>query len=491
MRPPASLLTIAVLSGLIAAPAAGAEPTARHLTLLHVNDVYEIAPGRGGRGGFGPLARMIAEREPALVTFGGDLLSPSVLSSLTQGAHMIALMNAIGTDVAVPGNHEFDFGPAVFARRAGDSAFPWLAANMTGVAPVSARTIRDAAGIKVGIFGLITPETATSSSPGGGVSFSDPVAAAREQVAALRAEGAEVIVALTHLPLPQDMEVAAVPGIDVVLGGHDHEPWSHHDGDTLILKAGTNAEFLGVVDLAVDRGERTTTVTPAWSLLPVRGASLPQVAEQVAGYQAALDAEMASPLATTRTPLDSRRANVRGQEAAIGNLITDAMRAATGADAAITNGGGIRGNRTYEAGARLTRGDVLTELPFGNVVEVLDLSGADLRAALEHGLSAIAEEGGRFPQVSGLAVTFDPAAPAGNRVRTVMVGGAPLEAGATYAVAVNDYIGGGGDGYAMLADAPRRLSAEAGPLLATVVMEYLKAATSVAPAPEGRITAQP
>lgn len=482
------LVSLTAAAVLLALPAA-ADAETRQVRLLHVNDVYEIGPDRDGLGGFGPLARLIAEHEPALVTFGGDLISPSVLSSLTRGAHMVSLMNAVGTDVAVVGNHEFDFGPEVFAERLDESAFPWLAANLTGVAGVKAREIREVGGVTVGLFGVVTPETATLSSPGAGVGFSDPLAAAKEQAAALRAEGAEVVVALTHLTLEEDLAVGRIGGIDVVLGGHDHEPWAHHDGDTLILKAGYNARFLAVVDLAVETGGKQPQVTAGWSMVPVSAAADPAVAAKVASFQQELDGALAAPLATLAAELDSRRSTVRGREAAIGTLIADAMRAATGADVALTNGGGIRGDRTYAAGSTLTRGDVLAELPFGNVVEVVRLTGAQLRAALEHGVSAVEQGAGRFPQVSGLRLTYDPAAQPGARVGAVTVGQAPLDPAATYTVAVNDYIGRGGDGYAVLVRAPRTVSAEGGRLLSTVVMDALAAAGTVAPATDGRITA--
>ncbi|MCA1940235.1 MAG: metallophosphoesterase, partial [Caenispirillum bisanense] len=307
------LVSLTAAAVLLAAPTT-ADAETRQARLLHVNDVYEITPDRDGLGGFGPLARLIAEREPALVTFGGDLISPSVLSSLTRGAHMVSLMNAVGTDAAVVGNHEFDFGPDVFAERLGESAFPWLAANMTGVAGVKGREILVVGGLKVGLFGVVTPETATLSSPGAGIGFSDPLASAKEQAAALRAEGAEVVVALTHLTLEEDLAVGRIGGIDVVLGGHDHEPWAHHDGDTLILKAGYNARFLAVVDLTVETGGKQPVVTAGWSMVPVTGPADPAVAAKVAAFQQELDGALAAPLATLAAELDSRRSTVRGRE---------------------------------------------------------------------------------------------------------------------------------------------------------------------------------
>ena len=141
---------------------------------------------------------------------------------------------------------------------------------------------------------------------------------------------------------------------------------------------------------------------------------------------------------------------MRTGETNFGDLLADALRAATGADVALTNGGGIRGDTTYPAGTELTRKDILTELPFGNVTVLAEVTGTDLLAALENGVSQVEDTAGRFPQVSGLGFTYDPAAPAGSRIVEVTVGGAPLDPARTYRLATNDYLLGGGDGYASL-----------------------------------------
>jgi 2',3'-cyclic-nucleotide 2'-phosphodiesterase (5'-nucleotidase family) len=185
-----------------------------------------------------------------------------------------------------------------------------------------------------------------------------------------------------------------------------------------------------------------------------------------------------------------RRTTVRLKESAVGNLIADAIRDATKADVAITNGGGIRGDRTYAAGTTLTRKDVLTELPFGNVTVTMDITGADLRAALEEGVSLVEDVAGRFPHVSGMSFTFDARRPRGNRVLQVTIGGKPLDPAAIYRVATNEYMMAGGDGYASLKKGRPVLDASGGPLMANVVMDYIAARGSVTPAVEGRIVEQ-
>ena len=150
---------------------------------------------------------------------------------------------------------------------------------------------------------------------------------------------------------------------------------------------------------------------------------------------------MTVPLATTAVELDSRTATVRAREAAIGNLFADAMRATTRADAAMLNGGGIRAGKVYAPGTAITRRDVLAELPFGNHLVTLDIKGRDLRLAIENGLSRLPGAAGRFPQVSGMKIEFDPQQPAGGRVLAITVGGAPLDADKTYRIAVQRFHG--------------------------------------------------
>jgi 5'-nucleotidase/UDP-sugar diphosphatase len=224
----------------------------------------------------------------------------------------------------------------------------------------------------------------------------------------------------------------------------------------------------------------TATVTPD-----------PEVAAIVAGFQQELDRQMNVPLTITAVALDSRNATVRGREAAIGNLIADAMRERARADVAIMNGGGIRASKVYEAGTAITRRDVQAELPFGNHLVTLNIKGSELRLAIENGLSRLPAAAGRFPQVSGMTIAFDPQQPAGSRVLTIAVGTAPLDPNKFYRVAVNDFMARGGDGYSTFAAVDPLLPIEDTPLLSDEVMIYLRdLGGSVQSRVEGRITAK-
>ncbi|GEO80794.1 multifunctional 2',3'-cyclic-nucleotide 2'-phosphodiesterase/5'-nucleotidase/3'-nucleotidase [Pararhodospirillum oryzae] len=503
-------LTVAgalLLAGTMLFPAlAGAADLRAPVTvrLLHVNDVYEVAPDRQGLGGLAELKTLVGtERarsgaDQVLVTFGGDLLSPSLLSSLDQGAHMLVALNEVGVDVAVPGNHEFDFGAGVAARLLGGSPFPWLLANaqdptgapFAGLAPTMLKTVGP---YRVGFLGVLTPDTETLSSPGAGITFQPVEERARAAVQALKAQGADVIIALTHQDMADDRKLAdALPEVDVILGGHDHEILVWGDDGRLIVKAGSDARTLAAVDLRVSEHEGkegpVLDLVPALRLIPNQGQTPdPALAQRIQGWEKALDDSLGQPLGVSVKPLDSRRAVVRGEESTVGDLIADALRTGTRADVALTNGGGIRGDKLYEAGTTLTLRDVVTELPFGNVAVVLTLSGADLRAALEHGFSGVENGAGRFPQVSGMSVTWTPDRPPGQRVLAVTVNGQPLQDGRAYLVATNDFIANGGDGYDILVRAPRLVDASAARLMTTLVGEYIKAQGTVDLAPEGRL----
>ncbi|MGB1026419.1 MAG: bifunctional metallophosphatase/5'-nucleotidase, partial [Rhodospirillaceae bacterium] len=482
----------------------GTPPPAVTLRILHINDVNEISADRSGFGGFASLKTLIDQHsqgvDEVLVTFGGDLISPSLLSSINQGEHMIAFMNAIGTDLAVPGNHEYDFGAAVFEQRRAESDFAWLGTNIRAVdgseIPTLTQTTMISVGpYQIGAFGLVTPDTEELSRPDSGHFFQEPIDVAETVVPALRADGADVVIALTHLATAQDLVLAReVEGIDLVLGGHEHTPTTIYTHDTLVHKSGSSARYLGVIDLTIATVGETpedwaVEVTPSWQMVVNRGVVKdPEIKALKAKYKAVLDKELAEEIGRTEVVLDSRHDTVRLRESNFANLMADAIKAETAADIAIINGGGIRGNSFLEAGSPLTRQDILAELPFGDVVVLLQAPGAAILAALENGFSQIEDSAGRFPQVSeGVEVVYDPTQSPGLRVVSVTIRGEAIDPAKTYRLATNDYLAKGGDGYRTFADLPQLIDATSARLMATIVMDHIKAAETVAPEVEGRL----
>jgi 5'-nucleotidase/UDP-sugar diphosphatase len=485
----------------VSCAAASADTQHTTLTLLAINDVYEITPVRGS-GGLAELMTLLqAERATAthhLTTVSGDFLSPSLLSGMFAGKQMIELFNAIGVDAVVFGNHEFDFGPQVTRQRMAESHFVWLGTNVQdadgkpfgGAAVTLTRTFGD---LQVGLIGLLTPKATMLSGTGGDVVITPIIPAAKTAVAALKRQGVDVIIALTHLPFALDLDLARqVPEIHVILGGHDHHPITWYEGNTLIHKSGTEARYLGRIDLRIEkhstpRGQRIR-VQPAWRMIPNRDVPpYPAVATTVKRYTTQLADALDRPLGRVITTLDSRRVTVRSRESTMGNLITDALRLGLQADIALINGGGIRGDLLYEPGTVLTPRDILRELPFGNIAVLLEMSGADVLAALEHGLSLVQHLAGRFLQVAGVRFAYDARRPVGQRLRQVAVGGRRLDPAMTYRVATNEYLLRGGDGYTSFGRGKLLVSPEAGPRLTALVIEYITATGSVAPRLEGRI----
>ena len=505
MRTIGRLKALVLASALaVLAPTASAAPLS--LTLVHVNDWDQMA-GIEGAGGAAKIAAVVAEERAravaggghAVVTFGGDMISPSVLSGIDKGAHMIDLANAVGFDVGVLGNHEFDFGPAVLQARLAESETVWLAGNVSvagGDFPgTRATTMVERDGYRIGFLGLVTTDTPVISSPGPDVAFAPATEAGARLAAALKASGADIVIALTHQGLGTDLELLRTArDIDVVLGGHDHLLIAQHDGRQAVMKAGSQGRHVGVLTLTIDRvegrsGATKIVWTPEFRLRSTTGIEGDAaLAAKVDAYQARLDETLDVVIGETATELDTRGFLSGSAETAFGNLLADAMREATGADIALSNGGGIRGDTVYPPGTKLTRKTVLTELPFGNKTVVLRVTGAQVRAALENGVSRAEHPSGRFPQVSGLAFSFDGRKLPGERVTRVTVGGAPLDDARTYTLATNDFLARGGDDYRVFKAAEVLVDSASGKLMAGQLIDHIVVAGTVAPAIEGRIT---
>jgi 2',3'-cyclic-nucleotide 2'-phosphodiesterase (5'-nucleotidase family) len=492
-------LKIAAGAAALAISAPAWAQTAPKITFVVTNDIYKMSEekGRGGMARLAAVVRAERARNPnTLFTHAGDTFSPSLMSGFDQGAHMVELFNAMKLDAFVPGNHEFDFGKEVFAKRVGEAKFPVYGANMrqadgSPVPGVKDSAIFELAGIKVGVYGIALQMTPALSSPGD-LKFGQELETAREQNRALRQAGAEFVVALVHTDRTTDFRLAEARLADLILTGHDHDLRVVYDGKTAMVESGEDGQYVTVVDVAFDvktvEGKRQVAWWPDFRVVDSATVTPdPELLAKVKGYEADLSRELDVAVATLSVELDSRSATVRSQEAAIGNLIADALRHATGADIAITNGGGIRGNRQYNAGHSLTRRDVLTELPFGNRTAVSEVSGAAIKAALESGVSQYENRAGRFPQVSGLTLEVDPKAPVGSRVSNIKVNGAPLEDAKIYKVATNDFMMRGGDGYGALAGKIAATVDSGGSLMASDVMAYARKLGTIQARPEGRI----
>ena len=276
------------------------------------------------------------------------------------------------------------------------------------------------------------------------------------------------------------------------MSGDDHSYGTSYDGRTAYVETSIDGRFLSPVDIAVTigekRGERHITWVPNFRFIDTANVTPdPDTQAMVDAFTAQLDESLNQEIGTTEGPLDSRRNSVRGQETAIGNLVADAMRWATDADVAMANGGGIRAEREYAPGTMLTRRDILTELPFGNVTVMSEITGQQVLDAMENGVSRVEDGSGRFPQISGMSIVYDPSAPAGSRIVQLMIGDAEVDINAVYKFATNNYAMGGGDGYGMLGGGRELINTGNGKLMANDVIDYIVANGGVQTVVEGRI----
>ncbi len=491
----------------IASPATGAVSTAgsaARVSFLLVNDVYRIEENKDGRGGMARFAaavkaeraRALAEDRRLVCVHAGDTLSPSLLSSFDQGAHMIDLFNDVGLDVFVPGNHEFDFGKNIYFERMGEARFPILAANLKGSDGAPAphhqeRLALEVNGLKLALIGAAYEATASASRPGDLV-FAPTIPAVLAAAKSARAAGADLVIAIVHADKATGAALMSTHAVDLILSGHNHDLHIDFDGRTALVESEQDANYVTIVDIDVARTrDETSRSFPWWPNFRVVDTAKidpdPSMLAKVNAYQAGLAARFDVEIATLAAPLDSRTGAVRSGESAIGNLIADALRAATRADIAIVNGGGIRGDKFYPAGTKHLKRDILDELPFGNKTMLTIVPGRAILAALENGFSQADRLSGRFPQVSGLSIVANPAAAPGARVKTVSINGEALDPGHDYKLATNDFMARGGDGYGMLAG-KTHVSADSGTsLVALDVMDYVEALKLIDAKVEGRI----
>ncbi len=472
------------------------------VTFLHVNDTYQFTPVEGGK--LGGLARVLTIRKEALkenpntiFTLGGDTLSPSVETRTYRGAQMIDAWNAVGLDYAVFGNHEFDIRKAELLQRIKESKFQWLGANVvetkTGkrFADTPPYVIKQIDGVKIGIIGLLLPETKETSSMDATLSVTDYCAVAARLVPQMRRAGARVVIGLTHLFMRQDKKLAGCADFDLILGGHEHTLLQSSANGTPIFKMTADAREVGKFDLYIDR-KTGRLQSMDWEVIPVNDsiAEDPDFSPVIAKY-ADLLKQLAVQVGATSVELDALSLSSRTKETNVGNFIADSYRAATNSDVALVNGGSIRADLMYNPGV-LTKRDVLSILPFNNPIVKVEITGKTLADVLEHGVARSAEdnEPGRFPQISGMSFKFDTRRLPGQRVSDIRVGGQPVDMKRIYTLATSNFlVANGGDGYTMFKNAKVLINAEQARKDSEVFEEAIRISpnSTIAPRVEGRI----
>ncbi len=507
------------------------------LHIIHTNDVHSRIEAINGfdstcsaeeaaeNACFGGIARittkinelrdaLLADGQNVIVLDAGDQFQGSLMYTTYKGAVEAEFMEALKYDVMAVGNHEFDDGPEGLAGFLDKVTFPVISGNIDVsqsnvlAGRVGNHVVLEVGGEKIGIVSALATDTPETSSPGESVIFSDDIDSLKGDVAALEAEGVTKIIALTHVGYNRDQAIAAaVPGLDAVVGGHSHthlsatDPdrvgpyptWVSQEAGTLVpvVQAYAYSKYVGHLELTFDDAGNLIYAGGNTILLDASVEPDAAVAARVAELAGPLEELKARVVAESTAIIEGSREVCRQMECAMGNLVAEAMLARVadqGATIAIQNGGGVRA--TIDAG-EVTMGEVLTVLPFQNTLATFEVDGATIVAALENGVSDLENGAGRFAQVAGLKYTFDPAAPVGARVSDVMVlvGGdawGPIDVAATYLAVTNNYVRGGGDGFAMFKTAANAY--DFGPDLADVVAEYMAEVGPYTPFTDGRIT---
>ncbi|SHI43046.1 5'-nucleotidase C-terminal domain-containing protein [Lutispora thermophila] len=454
------------------------------ITIVHTNDTHSrVEAGIG----FAKVAAKVKEIKAAnpntLVVDAGDTFHGQPFAVISKGESIVKIMNAIGYDVMTPGNHDFNYGQNRLLELANMAQFPIISANLLkadGTTLLNPYVIKEVGGLKIGIFGLSTPETAYKTNPKNveGLTFADPVEHAKKMVAELKEQGADAIIALVHLGIDKESKDTSylvrdnVEGIDLIIDGHSHSTLDSINNEgkaTKIVSTGEYNNNLGIVNMTFVDGKLTSVEASSFSTEDAAAleadASVAAIIEELNAANKELTSVV---VGKTDVVLDGQREHVRGGETNLSNLITDAMLAISGADMAITNGGGIRAS--IDVGD-ITMEDIITVLPFGNYVVVNEYTGAQIVAALEHGTANYPNLAGGFAQVAGVTFTLDLNEEAGKRVKDVKIGGQPIDLEKTYKVATNDFMAAGGDDYTMLKEGKLLFQL---PGLDEVLIEYIK-----------------
>ena len=478
-------------------PAGPAVPEGlRDIVILYTNDVH---CGVNDNLGYKSLATVKDAFEAAgktvLLVDNGDSVQGDTIGTLSKGEYIIDMMNEIGYAVATPGNHEFDYTMEQFFALRDRADFPYVSCNFVdkdGNPVLDPYVILEVNGVKLAFVGISTPRTITTSTPSYFMNdqgeyiygfLQDETgekvyAAVQSAVDAARAEGAEYVIALSHLGIELDCSpwmstdvITNTTGIDVVLDGHSHsviegEQVKNMDGQNVLLSStGTKLANIGCLTFQADGSAKTGLINDSGMQDFVDGimAEFDELINSVVAHTD-VDLTIVDPVAVDADTGKPIRI-IRNQETNLGDLCADAYRTLSGADVAFVNGGGIRANI---AAGDITYGQIISVHPYGNMMCVMEVTGQQILDALELGCCNRPGESGGFLQVSGMTYEVDLSIPSSvvkdengmfagvsgdRRVVNVTIGGEAIDPEATYTLASHNYmLKDAGDGYSMFQD---------------------------------------
>ena len=489
------LLTFGIVFGLFGAMPVQAQDgnasgsTIFDVKIVHTNDIHARVEEDDynqviGMDRLSGIAQTFTEgADGSLMLDSGDTFHGQPIATLVKGESVAKLMKACGYDAMTTGNHDWSYGKERLKELGGIANVKILSGNIKNADGTSffdtdelvKEITKNGKTLKIGVFGVSDPEMKNKTTPSNveGLDFQDAVAYAKREVATLKAEGCDVVIALSHTLDPKNV-AAQVDGVDLWLCGHEHielsESVTTPDGSkTYVSESGHYLNSVGLIDLncTMDEDgsvhvdyEKTSVDYEAAQNYP-KDASVTAVLDTI---KAENETALNRVIGTSPVELDGVWEHIRIGQTNLGNVITDAYLLATGADIAFENAGGIRASI---AAGTITYGDVINVSPYGNYVVTKKLTGAQIKEMLESSLTiqkncivandsgewdAWPNDSGSYLQVGGIIVRFDPAQPAGERVLSVQKDGQELDDTKEYTVAVNNYLAGS-DSYPQLANA--------------------------------------
>ena len=475
------------------------------LTIVHTNDTHGQYKNSASTVGFEKV-KAIADKENAdLILDAGDAFHGLPFATIEQGKSTAELLRAVGYDAVCPGNHDFNYGAAALkalgteepAVKTEDSEgradkaqknFKLLNANVVNASdgqnyfqPYMTKTVTrgEEVSVKVGVFGLISPDIYSSTAPENvkDVRFDDAVEAAKKTVSKLKNdEKCDVIIALTNIGMTEkegmlsSRDIAkAVPEINVIIDGHTHAQYDEVVGNTLIAQTGAYFSNAGIVKIFYEPDSRKIVNTVGRVISPADAEAYEsnwEVSKIIEDIEARQKPVLNQVVGKTDVPLEGSAIKTYTEETNLGRVITSAYLETTGADIAFENCGGIRASI---AAGDITKGSVIGVSPFGNYLVTKKITGADLKSILEKSLEMGANNlkayqegkhewpangGGSYLQIGGMKVAYDPARSLDNRLVSVDIGGAPLDLDSTYTVVTNQFVASNASKYPELAVKP-------------------------------------
>ena len=476
------------------------------VTILHTNDFHMYLLGSTDattKRPIGGSARIytLVEKERAynprtLLVDAGDIIGGGPpIGAFFYGKDVIEVYNAMGYDIATTGNHEFDWGYAKFKEITAPANYEYINANIvdsnTNKTILSPYSIKSIGFVDIGFIGVDTTELPILVNPTGieGLTVLDPTATINNYATSLK-DKVDYCVVLSHLGYDVDKAVAAkISNVNLIIGGHSHTVLTKPDvvNGIPIVQTGSYGNNVGkeVVEfVATPTGAKV--VSFRYNLIPITDsfAEDPTIKGIIDPYNTQLKAKMDEVIGEALVDLIGNRPDIRIKETNLGDFVADWMRVVSGADIAITNGGGIRASIPK---GPITIGSIYTILPFDNLLVKLELTGKQITAALENGFSMVETVQGRFPQISGITVKVNLKNAPNSRVIEVLVNGKPIDPDKVYTVVTNDFMAAGGDGYASFKEA-KSSKWVTGNWMRDDLVEYVKVHPKIDVTVDGRIT---